>query len=70
MPPPQINSETDFVARNEQFRALVSGAAAAALAVAPPASSGSSSGGRSGSSQGCALGDADLRGARMADGST
>ena len=29
----QINSETDFVARNDQFRSLVSSAAAAALGV-------------------------------------
>lgn len=32
----QINSETDFVARNSQFRALVGSAAAAALAVSAP----------------------------------
>jgi hypothetical protein len=37
----QINSETDFVARNDQFMSLVRGAAAAALSVpvangAPP----------------------------------
>ncbi|EFN51349.1 hypothetical protein CHLNCDRAFT_37444 [Chlorella variabilis] len=32
----EINSETDFVARNSQFRALVGSAAAAALAVSAP----------------------------------
>ena len=54
---PQINSETDFVARNDQFRALVGSAAAAALAVPPPPG-------------GAQLEDAALRGARLADGST
>ncbi|PSC75347.1 elongation factor Ts [Micractinium conductrix] len=55
----EINSETDFVARNEQFRSLVGSAAAAALGVDAL---------REGSA--AELADAALRGAAMPDGGT
>ncbi len=54
----QINSETDFVARNDQFRSLVSSAAAAALGVTAL---------RPGSS--AELEEAALGAAQLADGS-
>ena len=54
----QINSETDFVARNEQFHSLVGSAAAAALGVTSL---------RPGSSS--ELEGEALKGAKLADGS-
>lgn len=53
----QVNSETDFVARNDQFRSLVSSAAAAALGVTALRPGG-----------GAELDDGALRAAPLADG--
>lgn len=57
--PPQINSETDFVARNDQFRSLVSSAAAAALGVTALRPGG-----------GAELDGSALRGCTLPDGTT
>jgi len=68
----EINSETDFVARNEMFTGLVAAIARAALALPPSAAAGGGGGGGASGAPGGsgAISEEALAGARLEDGRT